>query len=262
MSVPIVLENAEAESSEQLSAVPAPEKPILKSEHHTCCQGVDVPGVGHTHSPECPAMARRAKLPEPLRSFVTDEAAFIAARQIAQETRELIAEIHDKMSGMEARRDRRETLLAELIFASRALAQRNIQRGLSARFADPLGPELTSCAECLMVEHQGRLPHTATCRTGRVLRIQADLIDTLYTHFTGKEHAPEGEKVCAGDGIRLRGLTDLVCLKCGARGGPDWKWEPCLNEANLELLGLNQVAKKAGLTDFAIYTHLCNGGVQ
>jgi len=258
----LVLENVENEASEQPSAVPLPENPILKAKHHTCCGGIDVPGVGHTHSPECPATARRSKLPEPLRSFVTDEAAFIAARQIAQETRELIAEIHDKMSGMEARRDRRETLLAELVFAARDLAMRNIQRGLTARFADPLGPEHSSCAECLMVEHLGRLPHTPTCRTGRVLRIQADLIDTLYSHFNGKETATGGERGHAGDGNRPRGLTDLVCLKCGERGGQDWSWEPRTTEVDLKLLGLNQASRKCGPEHWVVYTHGCQGVVQ
>ncbi len=29
---------------------------FLKNPNHTCCIGVDVPGVGHTHASNCPTM--------------------------------------------------------------------------------------------------------------------------------------------------------------------------------------------------------------
>ena len=35
---------------------------FLKNKAHTCCTGVDVPGVGHTHAFDCPAVARRATI--------------------------------------------------------------------------------------------------------------------------------------------------------------------------------------------------------
>jgi hypothetical protein len=62
-------------------------------------------------------------------------------------------------------------LLCQLIFAARDLANANIltsdYRGASGLIPD--GNQL--CSDCTMHSHGHRLPHTASCRVGRVLAI-------------------------------------------------------------------------------------------
>lgn len=271
--MPLRILEDEANLSERPCAAPSLNRAVfLKPPHHTCCQGVDMPGVGHVHAPECPVMARRAQLPETLADFVSDPPCRRVAQGIAQEVRELIAQIDASITGMKAQekawRKQWDSLVPELIFAARDLARHNLWRGSlrEGSFGSPSsGPRW--CLECQMAENLGVLAHTKTCRTGRVERVVADLIATLDSYPTGKEAAAE-ETGCAGDGIRPRGLTSMLCLKCGVRGGSDWTWEPCDGEVNLALLGLNQVSKKAGAGDQAIYTHHgiythhCKGGAM
>jgi hypothetical protein len=246
----------------------------LKNTDHTCCAGVDVPGVGHTHAPDCPAMARRAQLPETLGDFVSEPACRDAVGIIGKEVRELIAEIDGALSPQrrgpvagdpaiaahDAQVAHREGLLAQLLFAARDLAEQSILGGGWLAVADMPAPACW-CRECQMTEHLGRLQHTDTCRAGRVLRIVAELILTLDPKR--KETATDGERGSAGDGIRPRGLTERVCLKCGARGG---RWiiaEVPAATFDVSRLGLNRLVGTAWKSDeVAIFTHRCEGGAQ
>ena len=96
--------------------------------------------------------------------------------------------------------DRREGLLAELIFASRDLAQENIF--------------VSGCGKCMMGAHLGGLKHSVTCRTGRVLRIVGELIATVDTKPAGDEAATgeDDERIDACvkfcDGIPTEILAD------------------------------------------------------
>jgi hypothetical protein len=248
-------EQFRAEAAFEAAAPFRSRRVFLKTPAHTCCVGVDLPGVGHTHAPDCPAMARRAQMPETLADFVSEPACRRMPDQIAVEVRELIAEIDGAIAASDARRAHREGLLAQLLFAARDQAEQNILGGGWPAVADEPAPARW-CRECQMTEHLGRLSHTDTCRTGRVLRIVADLILTLDPK--GKEATPDLERGCAGDGIRPRGLTERVCLKCGVRGGVWHVSEVPAATFDLSLLGLNQVAGTAWRNDeVAIFTHEC-----
>jgi len=245
-------------------AVPA--RVFLKNPNHTCCVGVDMPGIGHTHGPDCPAMARRAQLPETLADFASESACRDAAQVLGKEVRELIAEIDASISAIDARRTARESLFAQLLFAARDLAERNLRP--SHVLAEYKGEEIRTagCSECFMSEHLGRLQHTATCKTGRVLRIVADLMTSVDFDRPSfdpnkKEATPDGETGRVDDGIRPRGLQQRVCLKCGARGGV-WTREFLDKFPDLSLLGLNQCVEsdncRCGAPDDCIlHTHHC-----
>jgi hypothetical protein len=79
------------------------------------------------------------------------------------------------------------------------------------------------------------LRHATYCNTGHALA----LIDELMT-TTGKEVAPAEEIVRAGDGFRLRGLEERVCLKCGERDGLWIAEVKSESEVPLDGLALNQ----------------------
>ena len=147
----------------------------------------------------------------------------------------------------------RDRLLGQLVFAARELALESIHsRGLGA-----VDSTVPWCWKCQIQEHLGSIRHRATCSTGRVLGIIEKLCKTLQTNPLEEGGAAAEETAGAGDGIRLRGLDDLVCMKCGQRGDAGWSWEPAVGALDLSLLGLNQVAKSCGATDHAIYTHDC-----
>jgi len=205
---------------------PAPARVYLKNSTHSCCQGVDVPGVGHAHAPDCQ---------EATVTVVIDAAVL---RNVSQETRQLIAKIDAALGPLDALRDRRNGLLGQLVFAPRELAEQSVIGQLRGHAEASQSGEAW-CRECQMTEHLGRLLHAESCKTGRVLRVLAEL--------------------CAlpSDGICSRGLTDLVCLKCGERGGQGWSWAPSVGEVDLSLLGLNQAVKKSTHGTPVIYTHDC-----
>lgn len=109
--------------------------------------------------------------------------------------------------------ERREALLAELIFAARDLAQQNILGKLE--YGDS-GPSMLSwCRECQWTEHLGQLLHGDTCRTGRVQRIVDALVATLPAE-------PAESKVAPGEGLRLSGGK----LQRGARSDGGEYGEP------------------------------------
>jgi hypothetical protein len=171
-----------------------------------CCVGVDVPGVGHVHWADCVRLHRATlpatdhvpgKVPEPLRSYVSDLA------------------LVD-----------REGLLGQLLFAARDLAQANIY---DPRRREPnrLGM-FDGCQECRRKSYLNTKPHLTTCRTGRVL----DLVDRILavgkssTSQSIKKEAAPAEESHAGDGIRsgegcLRDAVEVVrSVVCEAAGAP------------------------------------------
>jgi hypothetical protein len=156
----------------------------------------------------------------------------------------------------------REGMLAQLLFAARDLAEQNILGAGWPAVVDMPAPA-SWCRECQMTERLDRLQHTNTCRTGRVLRIVDELCSTLDFKPGGKE-AATGEKTDrAGDGIRLRGLTERVCLKCGAHGGHWIIAEVPAATFDVSQLGLNQLVGNAWKSDkVTIFTHRCEGGAQ
>jgi hypothetical protein len=222
---------------------------FLKTRAHDCCAGIDVPGLGHIHAPGCLAMKRASQLPEPLQSLLGEEQGDVAFVR-------LTARDFMEMRAIEVRGAECDRLLAQLIFAARDLARQNLLPQCDAP-RDLAAAVPIRCRECEMSEHLGELRHGSTCRTGRVLGIIEKLCQSLESNPNEKE-AAEGEDVSlAGDGIRPRGLSDLACIKCGARGGLGWTWEPVKGAVDLSLLGTNQLAKRAGVGYQAIYTHDC-----
>jgi hypothetical protein len=215
------------------------------------CPGVDVPGVGVTHGDCCasqgsPVRSGRAyvvgEVPQPLRDFVDgvellDNRCSVCGRT-QQEKAETMA--------------RRDGLLAELVFAARDLANRNIVAGRCNAV----------CLECGAIALvPAQLQHKRTCSTSRVLRTLSDLIALTLEPY-GKETAKDGETGGAGDGIRPRGLKDRVCIKCGAKGG-EWDAAQHSGRPNLALLGLNQVVG-VGLDEdaYTLYTHRCESRLR
>ena len=210
-----------------------------------CCAGIDQPGVGRVHSAGCPREVSPVRsgreyvigeVPQPLRDLVNG--VDLAAQQ----------------------RERRDGLLAQLVFAARDLAERNLRRGSRSGW----------CVECAAVAYpgnRGRIDHAPSCRTVRVLDIVRRLLDTCDFELEGKEAAPDEEAARAGDGMRQCGLRERVCLKCGERGGPWIAEQRPYAEVVLSALGLNQCVS-AGLegAGHMLYTHLCresqNGGAR
>lgn len=196
-------------------------------------------------------------VPEPLRSFISDAACRVSPGVIGKGVRELIAEIDAAIMRNNEKRDEIERLLGQLLFASRDLAERNILGRVEATSAHgdkALTPAW--CRECRMTENVGKIPHAASCYTGRVLGL-LDALMSLELNSDGKETGEETGR--AGDGTRLRGLKERVCLKCGARGGRWMVAEVPAATFDLSQLGLNQLSGGAFKSDeVAIYTHLCD----
>jgi len=232
-----------AGSTPQPPHFPSPNPSPNPSFDLLCCTGVDKPGLGRVHGAECPDTPGE-RAPQPLADFVAgrvmvggpcSQAAFDAAR--------------------------RDYLLAQLVFAAKDLAQRNIASEPPGEFAGQL-LALTRCRECHMTELQGHLSHTLLCRTGRVLGI-LDALVAEPTPQLGKEIAP-GEESGAGSGIFPRGLDRRVCLQCGGISA-DWDWEALLGAMpHLEDLKLNQCAGvRVDWNGYVLYTHRCQqGGAQ
>jgi len=203
-----------------------------------CCVGIDQPGVGFVHAADCavspnavtrfpgggsnwakanPGIA--AHVPPSLLRLLNNEppADLIWRQRDSIEDGDLLVAFDSSLRILKARLVRREDLLSQLLFAARDLAEQNI---LGKDWAPiPAGAHAASwCRECQMTEHLGRLQHTDTCRTGRVLGIIGELTSTSDFDSKGKEAAPEngpratgfgcvgvqGETVRAGDGIRPR----------------------------------------------------------
>jgi hypothetical protein len=202
-----------------------------------CCVGVDQPGVGFVHAADCsfspdavtrfpgegsiwakanPGLA--AHVPPSLLRLLNNEppADLIWRQRDSIEDGDLLVALDSSLRILKARLVRREDLLSQLLFAARDLAERNI---LGKDWEPiPAGAHAASwCRECQMTEHLGKLSHTDTCRTGRVLGIVGELTSTSDSEPKspqqrgpvagdpdGKEAAPEGETGCAGDGIRSR----------------------------------------------------------
>lgn len=187
-----------------------------------CCALVDVPGVGSVHAGDC------QQVPEPLRSFISDPLPCA----------------------------RREKLLCRLLLYAKDMAEHQIEPAI-AEDAEP-----GWCLECTEDETGGAIAHNPVCRTGRVLRVVAEILASPDFDLKGKETAPDGEGAQVGDGIRLRGLTERLCLQCGKRDG-EWN-SHFLFTKNFShgALGLNQCVgvDDVGEGKTVLYTHRCAEG--
>lgn len=83
-------------------------------------------------------------------------------------------------------------------------------------------------------------------------------------YLNGKEaKAPNDEGSRAGDGILLRWLDELGCLKCGARDDGRWTLgrQAPASSFNVDFLGSNQnLSIRNGIG--YLYTHYCEGAQQ
>lgn len=206
-----------------------------------CCGGVDVPGVGLTHAHDCPRSGRRFALPGD-------------AIETGMMPRTLGSQLLDG-------------LLARLLFAAGDLARSRVRpRELLAMLA---GTPIYSaaCQECHYVSSGLDDPrqHTELCKTGRVLDLLAEILEVVPTpdsSILGKETAP-AEETRMGEGVRLCGVEEMQCARCGAVGG-DWeiereKWKvaQCFGES-LQPLRLNQIRiEAADGSGYLTYTHRC-----
>jgi len=211
-----------------------------------CCVGVDVPESGWTHSADCPAAGD------------SDRQVFAEVPQVGASLKRLLdGEPPVPLAWRE--RDRpdvaavaaasREFYLAKLVVAAQELAE---------VFRTPDG-----CFCCSMLEVGGKVEHLASCKAWHVLSLLISLAE-LELNPIGADSAAGGAVAGAGDGLvvqsSLGGLSEQVCLKCGARGGIWGAEERPEAEAYLALLGLNQcVGASATGKGHILYTHLCAG---
>ena len=158
-----------------------------------CCRGVDMPGVGTVHAPDC---AAGMPFPKAFAAFVDGEA--------------------DKL--VSATQRSLDRLLCELPFAARDLAQQNIRRELG--ITDRGGHRIVSaCRECACAEDKGRLEHASTCVTGRVLglidelcRLQGEAGKELAAaekELDAAEAEARGASVCMHRPLSLRGKSEF-----------------------------------------------------
>lgn len=165
-----------------------------------CCVGIDKPEIGLVHADNCIQQGRpyqAGHVPETLHAFLEatgpDDLLVRISPEDALEMQEL-----------GAADEHRNSLLIQLLFAARDLAESRIAPICSLipySKADRL-----RCRECGELSATGDLiEHAGTCRAGRILRIISDL-----SKSTGKEAVPgDGEGGRAGDGIHLRGLSSV-----------------------------------------------------
>jgi hypothetical protein len=198
-----------------------------------CCQGVDVPGVGNVHSFDCPNHCS---------PHFKQTSSFIMP--VAGEVPAALGHLL------------RDDLLGWLMFAARNLAAANIIKDHRDDGGHIVGQPL-SCRECHFgATSDGLLHHAKSCDTGHVFALIDELTATV-TEFKEQEAAPAEEKLRAGDGIRLRGMNDGLCSKCGERGGI-WGGEFFVDPLDLTLLELNQiVGPGGGGVGSILYTHHC-----
>lgn len=197
-------------SMEAAQASILPAGTFLKNPNHTCCIGIDVPGVGHIHAYTCPAMERHVRsaarpyiageVPEPLKSFVDGD-------EFDPELSAADFEIIRHAELVQAERDR---LLTQLLFAARNLAEANIIVSFrSHETGKPL-----SCRECHFgATSDGTLRHARSCNTGHTFDILAALMATLSFDPNQKEAATDGGTDRAGDGIRPHGIRLIEAAK-------------------------------------------------
>ncbi len=262
-----------------------------------CCVGVDLPGVGLIHAANCPNRAvaervvdelldgpvsrgsayRAGEVPSTLRDFV-DGVEFTGKYCSLCGAKRLSSGVcsqphnprgfqgcwdpqHDLRVEQNARRAAlRDGLLGQLLFAARALAQRNLADLDVTTMVDKAEKRLVVCRECGAM---GNEPHQSTCCTDRVLGLIGKISATPTAEpndskSSEKEKAPEGETAGADDGIRARGLAERVCLKCGSRTGVWIAEVKPESEVWLHDLALNQCVGSAGIDGgHVLYTHQC-----
>lgn len=177
-----------------------------------CCVGVDMPGLGRLHGPDCIQRGRpyaTGEVPPSLRAFLDGDSSSSVARSLVDRMLaggEISAVQFEDARKFELAESQRERLLCQLMFAAKDLGEAQIE---------PLdGDEPAFCTECVAEARMGdAIAHEDHCRTGRVLGILRDLAATLPEfNPSRKEAAPDGETGRAGDGIRPRGipLTDAA----------------------------------------------------
>jgi len=209
--------NAAAE--ECFTSGPHQPYPVLLTHNPCCCVGTDQPGVGFTHAGDCPILPGRVT-PEVSTSFrpnVLGEVGPSLRRLVdgraAEELQWLewdsldavdaLTEIRASVQTLSVRYAYREGLIAQLLFAARDLAE----AGILGRDREPIAEEPAPaiwCRECQMTELGGKLTHTGTCKTGRVLGLIARLLNGPENNLEKKVAAPVGEQDGEGAGMRLR----------------------------------------------------------
>ncbi len=232
------------------------------------CHGVDMPGVGVRHLSSCPmaqsasgsthgpAVARgrayvAGETPEALHRFLDEECGDLTGASFDAVER---ARIADSAAG--ERKTRRDELLTHLLIAARIKAQRDLQR--VPNFADRAG---VICAECKQFGVGAHVEHLATCGTGRILGVLADLCETVASNR--KEAAAGGEVERAGDGIlsRVPGVAtvsdicdfSVICGRCAERNR---SWLAAAIEQAGAPLRMNQIGLIEG-SAMRVYTHCC-----
>ncbi len=160
MTRPLNANQAPADLTEVSAGVSASED---KNKTPGCCSGTNVPGVGYVHAGDC-----------------------FWSRSLRADAK-LNADVQSALD----LQTQREEQLSRLIFAARDLATGRIVRRLGE-------VEREGCLECDMWQlGASPLVHGRTCRTGRVLGI----IDEMLQTKTKKEAVVDGDAAC-GDGMR------------------------------------------------------------
>lgn len=175
--------------------------PALKKRRALCCVGVDEPGVGHVHASNCVLRGRAytaGEMSDGLRAFLDGETDHFdsTAAEFARELSLLRQMEIGEPSSPQLPEARVARLMAQLLFATRDLAESRVHRGWSENVK-------SHCFEC------GGMPvgytdvaHEPECKTGRVLRILADLCALPSVDLNRKETAPGGDLGRAGEGVR------------------------------------------------------------
>ncbi len=188
-----------------VSAYPA--ETFLKNPGHTCCAGIDLPGIGLCHALDCPAAARFA----------------VGLRATAPGRGVVPGEVPPAL-----RNHLRDGLLISLMFAAHHLA-----KSLIVTRHNFGGVASQICFEYRFESLHGVLDHTASCKTGRVLRLIADLeahrefeLNSLRKEAasaseeggapaTGFARAPRHSDRTAADALGLRAFLDEDTLRLG-----------------------------------------------
>jgi hypothetical protein len=137
--------------------------------------GVDMPGVGRvpasyvepqaTRSVDVPAVG----LPESLKTFV--DLAPVDGFDVRLTSDDVL-----EMRAFDRRDRERNRHLSQLIFAARDLAESRIMRAWKCDGAELVTPSW--CRECHHNEMLGSIVHASDCKTGRVLDILLQLVQT------------------------------------------------------------------------------------
>lgn len=222
-----------------------------ETQSRECCVGVDVPGVGVAHAQDCQSLEAIIECPDPNYDLRIETYGPDAARSKALPSSEGLPGSSPVASALNG-----EGELAQLLFAARDLADANIE----------IGRDATICKECLWATAKmgciGLLSHALSCRTGRVLKLIAELTADKVHQSKTKEDAKERGGDGAGDGSRPR-FIELVCRKCGMGGGV-WEYSRGTGVVHPSWLSANELLAADSLQSrsYTLYAHCCGVSVE